>query len=474
MNHFDIIIIGAGSGGLNIAGFMRRLGFKILLVDKSDANIGGDCLNFGCVPSKALIHVARTIASSRKSKEYGLSVGGAVEIEKVIAHIHRSKEIIRTHEHADWFRSLGIDVVLGEAKMVGPREIQVADERYRAKRIVIATGSRPRELDIPGIQEALTYTNETIFSITELPKRFVFIGGGPISVELGQAFAQLGSSVTIVSREDHILPREDSTMSAVLASHMEKDGVLFQFGASPVRVEGGAVLVVKDTAGTETKIPFDALFIGIGRVLNVEGLDLEKAGVAVEKGKIVVDRFLGTTNSSIFTVGDVAGGHQFTHAAELHAATLLRNMFLPRLFWKPLNSDHLSWVTYTSPEIATFGLGEEELKKRNTTYRVLDESFHEDDRAITDEYRDGAVKLFVATNGKLLGGTMVAPNAGELIQELILMNTLGIPAAKLSGKIYPYPSAARINKKVLSALSIERLRGLNLTLLRFLWKLFNR
>ena len=291
---------------------------------------------------------------------------GAVEIEKVIAHINRSKEIIRTHEHADWFRSLGIDVVLGEAKMVGPREIQVGDEHYSAKRIVIATGSRPRELDIPGIQEALTYTNETIFSITELPKRFVFIGGGPISVELGQAFAQLGSSVTIVSREDHILPREDSTMSAVLAAHMEKDGVLFQFGASPVRVEGGAVLVVKDTADTETKIPFDALFIGIGRVLNVEGLDLEKAGVAVEKGKIVVDRFLSTTNSSIFTVGDVAGGHQFTHAAELHAATLLRNMFLPRLFWKPLNSDHLSWVTYTSPEIATFGLGEEELKKRNT------------------------------------------------------------------------------------------------------------
>lgn len=446
-NNFDIIVIGAGSGGLNIAGFMNRAGFKVLLIDKSDKHIGGDCLNFGCVPSKALIHTARTVVGAKKAGQFGISSSGAADMRKIKEYIKAKQDIIRTHENAEYFRSIGMTVALGAAKFVSKNTVEVDDKQYSAKKIVIATGSRPRQMNIAGIENIPLYTNETIFDIDFLPKKLLVVGGGPIGIEIGQAFNYLGSKVTVLQKEGMILPKEEGDIANMLLERLKEEGIEFHFN-STVKSIGGNKLFAESN-GENKHISFDAVFVAVGRKLNVEGLDLEAAGIEMSEGgeKIKVDDYLRTTNKRVYLCGDIAGKHQFTHAAELHAGLILRNFFSP--FKKKLNTDNLSWVTYTNPEIATFGLGEDKLKERNIAYKTLESTFEEDDRAIVDDFRSGKVKLFIS-NGKLLGGSMIAPNAGELFQELILAQASGLAIKHIFNKIYPYPTASRINKKTIS------------------------
>lgn len=466
---YDIIIIGAGSGGLSIAVFMAKTGLKVLLIDKSDKHIGGDCLNNGCVPSKSLIHVAKEVMSARSVSRYGINSSGEVDLSLVMNYVQEKIETIRKHENADYFRKLGIDVVLGAAQFVNEREVHVKGKVYNAKKIVLATGSRPRTLTIEGGENAHIITSEDVFALTVLPKNLVVIGVGPIGVELGQAFGMLGSTVTFVGGESRILPREKEEYAQVLYKNMEQQGVRFMFDSEVVRIENNTTLIVRDkSTQEESSVFFDTILVAIGRELTIENLELEKATIACEHGKIVVNDYLQTTNKNVYLSGDVAGGYQFTHAAELHAQVLLHNFFSP--FKKKLTYDTFSWVTYTTPELATFGCSEEILTKRGIRYEKLETVFTDDDRAITCDATYGKSEIYIDMVSKvILGGTMVADNAGELVQELILAMEAKTPIKKFFDKIYPYPTASRINKKVVGEYFKKRFSTTQKKILRFLY-----
>jgi pyruvate/2-oxoglutarate dehydrogenase complex dihydrolipoamide dehydrogenase (E3) component len=472
---FDIIVIGAGAGGLNIASFMNSLGLRVLLIDKSADRIGGDCLNFGCVPSKALIHVARLFRAAKHAKAYGAEAPGVASMAAVRRHIEQTQSVIREKESAEYFRSKGMTVVIGEAQFVDAQTVQVGTDNFTAKRIVLATGSRPRELVTDGIEEVQAqgryHTNETIFAIDELPRRLLVVGGGPIGVELGQAFAHLGSQVTIVTPEARLLPREDEGVSSILGSAVATDGVTVRTGTKLVRfVDGNQVVFATSENGTEEKLAFDAVLVAIGRELNTNGLNLSAGGIQQnEKGGLVLDAYLRTTNPRVFACGDVAGQHQFTHAAELHAGVILQN------FWKPvfktkLNTDMLGAVTYTSPEVATFGLTPAVLTARGVAYTVLEDNFAHDDRALATGGAPALTKLYVTKQGEILGGTMIAEGAGELVQEIMLAQSAGLPISAFFKKNYPYPTASRINKKLAVDQARTRLTSTVKTTLRTLYR----
>ncbi len=472
-HRYDIIVIGAGSGGLNVAGFMNRAGFRVLLVDKNHEHIGGDCLNFGCVPSKALIHAARTVHSARQSTKFGLDVRGSADWKRVRSYIKEKQGIFRAHENVLWFREKGMDVVLGSAEFASRSSISVNGKEYTGKNIVIATGSRPRQLTEQGIEKvSRVLNNENIFDMEVVPKRLLVIGGGPIGIEIAQSLAFLGSEVTVSDPGQVILGKEDPEIANVLMEEMKKQGVAFLMGSKLKEFISSNQAILTDDLGIEIAVSFDAVFIGIGRVLNVEGLALEKAGIKMnERGGITVNDELRTTNKNVFLCGDIAGNFQFTHAAEMHAGLILRNFFSP--FKRKFSGDHIAWTTYTFPEVASFGLWEAELKKRNIAHTVLASNFEEDDRAITDEYQYGKSKLFISPKGRILGGTMVAPNAGELIQELILANTSGLSIKNIFEKTYPYPTASRINKRIVAQHFTGKLTAGNKKLLRLLYAIKN-
>lgn len=465
---FDIIVIGAGAGGLNIASFMNKVGLSVLLIDKDETSIGGDCLNFGCVPSKALIHIARIASNATKAKEFGLEVNGKINMRSVKQYIKEKQGIIRKHENSDYLNSLGIKIELGFAKFASEKEVEVNGKRYKGKKIVIATGSRPRMVRIDGMEQAKIYTNETIFDIENLPQNLVIMGGGPIGIEIGQAFKYLGSNVSVIERNDQILKKEDPEISDILLERLKKDGINFYLGSAVLKFSSPNEIVIETADSRKITLPFDAFFMGLGRELNIDGLELDKAGVKTENGKIKVDDYLETTNKNVYVCGDAAGKHQFTHAAELHAKLILNNLFSP--LKKKLNNDYLSWVTYTYPEVATFGLNETELKNRKIKYELIESDFSEDDRGIIEEYRYGKLKLFLAKE-KLLGGTMIAPNAGELFQELVLANSGKTNIKELFNKTYPYPTASRANKKIITKYFARKLTKLNKKILRILYSI---
>ncbi|MFN2439768.1 MAG: FAD-dependent oxidoreductase, partial [Chitinophagaceae bacterium] len=348
--------------------------------------------------------------------------------------------------------------------------------RYTGKKIVIATGSKPRKLKVPGFEKVTYYDNESIFHLDNLPQSLLVIGGGPIGIEIGQALNRLGAKVTVVHRGEMILEHDDKAVTEILYQQLKDEGIQFIFNADvdgfPTSNE--AIIKLKED-GTKT-VAMDAVFVGVGRELNTQNLQLEKAGVEVKDGKIVVDDYLRTTNKNVYVCGDVAGSLQFSHAAEQQARMLLNNFFSP--FKKKLNNDHMSWVTFTDPEVATFGLPEKTLKDKGIKYRHLNTDFDSDDRAITDSYRYGKLILYISQGSflhkeKILGGTMVAPGAGELVQELILANTAKVPIKAIFNKIYPYPVAARINQKAIIQYKQEGLTDGLKKLLRLAFKIIS-
>jgi pyruvate/2-oxoglutarate dehydrogenase complex dihydrolipoamide dehydrogenase (E3) component len=473
---YDIIIIGAGSGGLSVGLFMRKAGFKVLMISKSDKDIGGDCLNDGCVPSKALIHVSRIVHEAKVAAHFGLEVTGKTDIKKAINYVYQRQEIIRVHENASWLQDQGIDVALGEARFVNKNEIEVNAEKYSAKKIVIATGSKPRKLKVPGIEKVTYYDNESIFDISELPEKMLVIGGGPIGIEIAQAMNRLGSKITVVQHADKILEHDDPVVTEILLEQLKKEGINFLLNAGVEHFISANEALIKLKDGTTKNIQFDAVFAGIGRELNLEPLQLSNAGIQFKANKIAADKFLRTTNKNVFVCGDVAGDLQFSHAAEFHARILLNNLFSP--FNKKLDDDHMSWVTFTDPELATFGLNEKQLTARNISYKKLEQHFKEDDRAVTDNYQYGKMILYISKGGlfqkeKILGGTMVAPHAGELMQELILANTSKLSVNSIFNKIYPYPVASRINQQIVVKHKEESLTNTIKKLLRMAFKIFS-
>ena len=448
---FDLIVLGAGSAGLGLALFMAKAKMRVLLIDKTAQDVGGDCLNHGCVPSKALIHAARQVHRARQATQFGLEVSGAADMGRVMAYVHERQEIIRRHENPDYLRGLGITVEIGEPRFVGPHDIEVNGRAHRGRHLVLATGSRPRQLAVPGAELARLYDNRGIWDLRQLPARLLVVGGGPNGVELAQAMQRLGAQVTLVHAGKQILEQEDPGISAVLLNRLRSEGIDFQLETKITAFSDANTAQLRHADGRETTVKFDAAYVAIGREVGFDGLQLEKAGVELDAhGHLVLDAHLQTTNPAIFAAGDAANSLKFSHGAELHMRLLLFNFFSP--VKKKLDYDHFSLVTFTDPEVAHFGLDAAELDRRGTAYERWETDFADDDRAVVDDYRYGRLLLFVeknllpGTKRRLLGGAMLAPGAGELVQELILANSAGLGVEALFDKIYPYPTAARINQ----------------------------
>jgi pyruvate/2-oxoglutarate dehydrogenase complex dihydrolipoamide dehydrogenase (E3) component len=453
---FDLIVLGAGSAGLGLSLFMARIKLRVLLIDLTAEDVGGDCLNHGCVPSKALIHAARQVHQARQATQFGLKVSGAADMGKVMDYVQGRQDIIRQHENPDYLRGLGVTVEIGRPRFVSDHAVEINGRTYSGRKLVVATGSRPQQLQVPGAEQVNLYDNQRVWDLRVLPKRLLVVGGGPNGVELGQAMQRLGAQVTIVHHGAAILEKEDPAIRAVLDKRLRAEGLTIHLEAEVEAFISATQAHVKPKAGDSFPVDFDAVYVAIGRHVSFEGLELERAGVEVdEKGHIRLNEHLQTTNPDIFVAGDAANSLKFSHGAELHVRMLLFNFFSP--LKQKLSYDHFSWVTFTDPEVAHFGLDAAELDKRGTAYERWETDFADDDRAVVDGYRDGHLLLFIEKNAlplpgrkrRILGGAMVAPGAGELVQELILANASGLGISEIFDKVYPYPVAARINQKLI-------------------------
>lgn len=438
----DLCIIGAGSAGLSVAAGAAQLGRKVVLVEKGE--MGGDCLNYGCVPSKALIAAAEHASSIRKAKAFGVSAAEpAVDFAAVMDHVHSVIAAIAPHDSVERFEGFGVKVIRARAEFTGPRTISAGDHVVTAKHFVIATGSSPAPPPIPGLAETPHFTNETVFANRILPAHLIVIGGGPIGTELAQAHRRLGAKVTIVDGLT-ILNREDGEAVEIVRKRLVEEGVVLREKVKIARVarSGAGVAVTLD--GGET-IEGSHLLVAAGRRANLAGLGLEKAGVALDGGKLVLDARLRTTNRRIFAAGDAAGGLQFTHLAGDHASTLVRNI----LFKTPAKRrDALCpRATYCDPEIAAIGLSEAEAKAADPAARTVRWSNKDNDRAQAERETEGFIKVFVAKNGRILGATIAGRGAGDLIGlwSFAIANRLKIGA--MTNYIAAYPTRGEISKR---------------------------
>jgi pyruvate/2-oxoglutarate dehydrogenase complex dihydrolipoamide dehydrogenase (E3) component len=456
---YNLVVIGAGTAGLVTAAGAAGLGARVALIERE--LLGGDCLNVGCVPSKALIRAARAAAQVRDAAQFGIHVppGVRVDFAGVMDRMRRLRAGISAHDSAARFRGLGVDVYLGQGTFTGPNTVEVADQTLRFRRAVIATGARADRPAIPGLAEAGFLTNETVFSLTELPPRLAVIGAGPIGCELGQAFARFGSRVHLLGNHPQILPREDPAAAELVTKALRRDSVELTLGCQISRVEKrGHEKVVHVACGEgQREIVVDALLVGAGRVPNVEGLDLDVAGVRYERkeGVWVNDR-LQTTNPSIFAAGDICSRFKFTHAADALARIVIQNaLFKGRARASALT---IPWCTYTDPEVAHVGLYEHEARERGIAFRTFTQELHDVDRAVLDGEQEGFVKVIVDARGdSILGATIVAAHAGEMISELTLAMVGRLGLRTIANTIHPYPTQAEAIKKLGDAYNRTRL-----------------
>jgi pyruvate/2-oxoglutarate dehydrogenase complex dihydrolipoamide dehydrogenase (E3) component len=450
---FDICVIGGGAGGLVVAAGGSALGAKVALVEKHEGGMGGDCLHYGCVPSKTLLRSAKVANQMRHADRYAISpVVPQIDISKVMQRVAGVIASIEPNDSPERFRSLGVDVMFGAGEFTDSGTFALGNRKLTARNFVIATGSRPGIPPIPGLSDIPFLTNETVFKLHEPVPSLIVIGAGPIGCEMAQAFVRLGSKVTVVDLSPALLPREDADLATVIRKQMEADGVQFYLGVTPTKVEGhaGAIsLFIKNKDGNEIKLDATHLLVAAGRQVNIEGLGLEAAGVQVDKGRIVSDPTLRTANKNIYVCGDVAGAFQFTHMAEHHAGVVLRNILnpLPIKFAKA-ETRVIPWCTFTEPELARVGVSEAEAKQQNITHRVYKFPFEELDRARAEGETDGFAKIITDPKGVVLGAAIAGPHAGELIHEYVLAIAKRMTTNDLSGIIHVYPTLAQINRRV--------------------------
>jgi pyruvate/2-oxoglutarate dehydrogenase complex dihydrolipoamide dehydrogenase (E3) component len=454
---YNLVVIGAGTAGLVSAIGAAGVGAKVALVERS--LMGGDCLNYGCVPSKALIRSSRAVFDASHGESLGVRTSGVtVDFAAVMERMRRLRAGIAHHDSAKRFSEAGVDVYLGQGVFVGRDELQVGDSRVRFARAVIATGARAANPPIPGLAEAGFLTNETVFSLTELPMRLLVVGAGPIGCELAQAFRRFGCEVSIISLDARLLPREDADAAAVLAAQLEREGVRLALGVKIQRIEkrGADKVVVFERDGVREELAGDELLVAIGRAPNVDGLGLDVAGVEFDKGGVKVNDRLRTSNPKIFAAGDICSPYKFTHAADAMARVVIQNaLFFGR---KRTSSLVIPWSTYTDPEIAHVGLYEHEARARGLKVQTLTVQLSEVDRAVLDGEPEGFARIHVETgSGRILGATVVARHAGEMIGEVVLAMTEGAKVGALSRAIHPYPTQAESWKRLGDAYQRTRL-----------------
>lgn len=456
---YNLVAIGAGAAGLVSAGGAGGLGAKAAIIER--ALMGGDCLNIGCVPSKAVIRAARAVYDLRIAKRFGIHLTSEPEINfaEAMERMRRLRARISPNDSVARFQNeFGVDVYLGDARFVGPDAIEVDGKRLEFDRAVIATGGRPAELPIPGLKEAGYFTNENIFKLTELPRRLAVIGGGPIGCELAQAFARFGSRVTIINNVAQILPHEDADAAAIIHRQLEREGltIINQTKITSVERRGSNKTIIYSRGGKESRVECDAILLAAGRAPNIEGLGLEAAGVNYSRDGVIVDDRLRTSNPRIYAAGDVCSKFKFTHAADAMARAILRNaLFFGRA---KMSAIIMPWVTYTDPEVAHVGYYEADARTAGFDVATITESFEDVDRAILDGEEEGFARVhYDRKTGKILGGAIVARHAGEMIGELTLAITNGLKMGALSATIHPYPTQAEVLRKIGDAYNRARL-----------------
>ncbi len=449
-DRYKLVVVGAGPAGLVTAVASAGLGAKVALVERH--LMGGDCLNVGCVPSKALVRAGRAAAAVRAAGEFGIGIEGEVKVDfaRVMERVRRLRAGLAHHDSVERFRSLGIDVFVGEGRFAGPDAVEVAGATLRFDRACIATGARPAVPPVPGLAEAAFLTNETVFNLTTLPARLAVLGGGPIGCELAQAFARLGSEVTIVDLAPQVLIREDPDAARVVEQALVRDGVRLVLGASLSQVaataEGKTLTLVAN--GAHLTLEVDEILVAAGRRPNVEALDLARAGVASDPATgVVVDDFLATANPRIYAAGDVCFPYKFTHAADFLARTVIRNALFP-LGRARASALTIPWVTYTDPEVAHVGISEAEAQKRGVAIDTYTVPFTGVDRAVLEGDTAGFAKVHTARGkDRILGATLVGEHAGETISEVTVAMKAGLGLGALAGVIHPYPTTADALRK---------------------------
>ena len=447
---YNLVVIGAGTAGLVSAVGAAGLGAKVALVERH--LLGGDCLNYGCVPSKCIIRSSRVVAEARDAERFGVRVpeGVKADFPAVMERMRKLRAGISHHDAASRCKELGVDVFLGDGRFSSPTSVEVAGRTLNFKKAVIATGARAVHLPIDGLAEAGYLTNETIFSLTELPKRLAVIGAGPIGSEMAQTFQRLGSEVSILDKGSHILMREDSDAAEIVQQAFIRDGIRLIFGCQIRKVEqkNGEKLIHLECDGKDDMITADQILVGVGRAPNVQGMGLDVAGVEYNEWKgVLVDDHLRTTNHRIYGAGDVCMKYKFTHAADAAARIVIQNaLFLGR---KKLSALTIPWCTYTDPEIAHVGMYERDAEEQKIPVETFVQTMSEVDRAIADGEENGLAKVHIRKGtDKILGATIVARHAGEMISEITLAIVGDIGLKTISNVIHPYPTQAEIIKRI--------------------------
>ena len=471
---YNLVVIGAGTAGLVTAAGAAGVGAKVALVERH--LMGGDCLNVGCVPSKCLIRSSRAAADVRDAGDFGISVPDGVKVDfgAVMERLRRLRAEISTNDSAKRYRDeLGVDLFIGEGRFTGPNSAEVDGKVLNFKKAVIATGARAFELPVEGLAEAGFLTNETVFSLTQRPGRLAVIGAGPLGCELAQAFRRLGSEVYILEVGPQILPREDRDAARIIEKAFEKDGVQLVLSCNIKKVEktGNEKLLHLECGSEKKVLPVDEILIGVGRVPNVDGMGLEAAGVQYDpRAGVIVDDRLRTTNPRIYAAGDICLKYKFTHMADAAARIVIQNA----LFWgrKKASALNIPWCTFTDPEIAHVGMYEEDAKKKGIEVHTITVPLGDVDRAIADGEKEGMVRIHLKKGtDKILGATIVARHAGEMISEISVAMQAKLGLGGISGVIHPYPTQAEAIKRAADAYSRTRLtptiKGIFDRILRF-------
>ena len=448
---YDLVVIGGGSAGLVAASAGAQINARVALVEKD--LLGGDCLHYGCVPSKSMIHAAQIAYNVKTAARFGIYTSEPkINLQEALGHVHAVIDTIQKHDSTERFEKLGVDVIYGKGQFVDEKTFEVNGRRLRARAFLVATGSRPSDLPVEGLKEAGYLTNEQVFDIKDRPETLAVIGAGPIGCELGQSFSRLGSKVTLLASRDVIMPKEDPEAAAVVQSQMEAEGVriLTNTRAQSVRVIDGKKHVF---TGTET-IAVDEILVAAGRSPNVEALNLEAAGVDYGQKGIKVNDLLRTSNKRIYAAGDVIGGYQFTHVAGYEAGVAMQNA----LVFPTKRADYrvIPWATFTEPELARVGLTENQARDRyGDDIYILKQNFDGVDRALAESAGYGFAKFITKGNGEILGAHIVGPHAGELIHEVVLAmaNNLKVSALQC---IHVYPTLSEISPKTALQLTKQK------------------
>lgn len=446
MKKYDLILLGGGAGGLTVAAGAASLGANVALVEKN-TYLGGDCLHYGCVPSKALITSAKKVFEARKNAEaFGMTLSGEADMAVAMERVKMAIADIQAVDSDERFEKLGVDLYKGRGRFINEHQIQIDKKTViEGKRIVIATGSRPLIPSIEGINDTSYLTNETIFDVKKVPKRLVVIGGGPIGLELAQSFARFGTEVDVLETNSTLFGREDADVIPVITKTLEQE-IHFKFNAlvKKVREENETKVITYEQNGEEKEIIADELLIATGRKPNTDDINLEKVGVNVnDRGNILVNDYLQTSQSHIYAIGDTNGHFPFTHAAGMEGKLVVRNALFG--IKGKVNYDNVPWVTYTDPEVFHLGLTEKEARESfQDAIRVFKVETAEVDRFITDRDDSGFVKVITDKKGHILGAHAVGRNAGDWMQEIVFAKAQGHKIGDLSNVIHPYPTHGAI------------------------------